>query len=325
MVKPITLLMGPETAMRDEAVRATEKELFADRSSLELNKHAYLAGSDSFNDALTQSQTAPFLAEKRLVILQEVENLEDAERKALVAHLKNLPSHAVWILSTSEPKAKNAFLTELTKIARVVPCQAPYKDADVLAWIRKKASEKGKPIDFDAAEALYQMTGKEMTQLESRVEQLALYAGERSQIRREDVEAVGGESIYEGSFTLFDAVTTGRFDAAYKSLKRLMENGAKAQELIGALSWRFERNVKIRELVERGYGQEEICAALNLNRFYAAGEIQQAKAFDSGMTRRSLDVLMECDRAIKRGLLEPEMALEKCLLGLNEVKTQRKA
>ena len=37
------------------------------------------------------------------------------------------------------------------------------------------------------------------------------------------------------------------------------------------------------------------------------------------------DFIDECDRSIKRGLLEPETALEKCLLGLNEIKAQRKA
>jgi len=325
MVKPITLLMGPEAALRDEALHSIEKELFPDRSSRDLNTHSCLAGSDDLSEAITQSRTAPFLADKRLILLQEAQNLEDSERKTLLAFLKETPPLAVWIISTDEVKAKNVFFTELTKIARVVSCQAPYKDAEILAWIRKKAAERGKTFEISAAEMLYQLTGREITQLELRIEQLAVYTGEKNAISQDDVEALCGESVYGGSFDLFDSVVSGRFGAAYKSLKKLLENGAKAQELIGALAWRFERNVKIRELLERGYGQEEICSTLGIKWFFASREIGQARASDAGMIRRQLDVLLECDRSIKRGLLEPELALEKCLLGLNEIKAQSKS
>lgn len=319
VVPPITLLVGTESALRDEAVGQIRDALFKDTSSRDLNSHLFTAGQDALSEILMLAGTAPFLASRRLVILKEVENLEDAEKKELLAFLAHEPKFACWVLMTDETSTtKSAFLGGLGRLAKVVNCQAPYRDSEFKAWIRKRVTEEGKTIAEDAADLLIQRTGRDLSQIGSRIEQLCIYASGRKGILLKDVEDLCGESAEESAFNLYEALERGDFETAFKGLSKLLEEGAKPHEVIGAMVWRFERNARIKNLLDQGETPADIGYALRINRFFLEREIGQARRLNAGKFGRQLSALSECDQSIKRGLSEPAAALEKCFLALNQ-------
>ena len=316
---PVTLLLGREEVLREPEIRSIERALFRDPSQRDLNRHAVSGSDTGLSEILTLAETAPFLAEKRLIILREADRLKADDQKTLLAHLK-APRFSIWVLVSDEARPKAALFRELAKTARVVMCQAPYKDADVLAWIRKKAAERKKQMEGDAAWLLLELCGRDLGQLEMRIEQLCLLKGADEKVRRTDVEALApASSAAQTAFYLYEMLEKGRPEAAWKILKKLKEDGAKPLEILGGLIWRFERDVRIRNLLDRGAGAADAAEALGLSGYQAGRDVERARALDKRRAQKGLALLAECDAAIKRGTLEPELALERCLLGLYEM------
>ncbi|MDD5595640.1 MAG: hypothetical protein PHY94_05290 [Candidatus Omnitrophica bacterium] len=83
------------------------------------------------------------------------------------------------------------------------------------------------------------------------------------------------------TFALNRQIEVGKIDAALRLLNELLQNGEKAERIMGGLRYTWERD--IRRPVE---------------------------------LKQKLKLLLNCDLEIKRGKLKPELALEKLVIGL---------
>jgi len=316
---PITLLVGKETILRDEALRRIQSTLFKDPSSLDLNQHRFDASRDDFSEILTQAQTAPFLAQKRLVIVDQVDALKDKERKALLEQLEHEQSYSVWVLMTDERSAKTSFLKKLAEIAEVIPCEAPYKEGEVKLWIRKQCEAEGRTLEPQALAILFELIGKNMSALKLAIEQLAIYTHGKQVIAAQDVEQLLGESAEQNVFELYDALKAKRLDLAIKILNRLKAQGKRHYEIIGSLVWQFDRVLRIKNLISQGLGVAEVAGELRIHRFFAEQSVRRARSLSESTLRKDLQALLSCDLSIKRGIVREDLAVERCLLSLNEV------
>jgi DNA polymerase-3 subunit delta len=314
----VTVLAGPEAVLRDEALRALESAVFSNPSERELNRHLFRASETPLADVIGQALTAPFLAPKRLVVLDEADALARADRELLLRHLKG-GTPAVWAVLTEEANAaRSAFLAELGRLGRVVPCQAPYRDTDIARWAEARARRLGKALDGEAAALLVERAGRNLTDLASRLEALALYV-KGPAIGTGDVEALVGESVSRTAFYLSDALDRRDFASAWRTLRRLLDEGARPHEILGALAWRFDRSVRLKNLKDLGQGFAEATAALGVSRAFAGEEWAAAGRLGRARAEGKLRVLWESDSRLKRGLVEPVQAAEGCVLALNEV------
>jgi len=319
VIPPITLLVGKETVLRDERISRIQKTLFKDKSVRDLNQHTLNASRQPLTEILTHAQTVPFLSEKRLLIVEGVDTLPERDRKLFLKHLKSSPRFAVWILMTDAKNTRSAFLKQLAGMAEVVSCEAPYKDGEVKGWIRKKFAEVKKAVEPRAVEIIFEFIGKNLTSLAHAVEQLTLYTSDRKTVTAEDVEALLGESADQNIFNLYDALKAKRLNEALKILHRLKTQGRRPHEIIASLTWQFDRVLRIKNLLNQGLGAADIAAELRIHAFFAEQAIRRARGLKAESLKKDLRVLLDCDISVKRGLLREDLALEKCVLSLNEV------
>lgn len=316
------LLVGDEVCLRDEVIRSVERELFPDPSLRDLNSHSYSAISHALSHVFTQAETAPFLAKRRLVIVKDIERFNKENQRALVLYLQKTQRQVLWLFVSGESKISgSAFLSSLAKISRVVSCQAPFKESEVKDWIRSRCLRSGKQIDEEAVDVLWQRVGRNLTELASRIEELALFSGERGRLRAEDVEALIGESADRNAFYLYDALHHRRFSPAYRTLRRLEEQGSRPHEILGGLIWRFDRDVRVKNLLEQGLDASAISRRLGISGYYVDREINAARRVNARKADAKMRVLRGADTLMKRGGIPPRLALERCLLGLYEAES----
>jgi len=314
---PLVFLVGKETALRDEEIHGIQKQLFKDASSRQLNTHFFDASDGSLKAAVDIARTAPFLAGKRLVVLKEIEELSKEDQTELLRMLAEPQPFAQWVLTTAEPKVtKSGFLSEVAKHSRVVSCEAPYREGDLRGWVRKQFQKEGKDITAEALELLSELCGRNVSELASKVEQLAVHAGSAPRIERESVEALVGPSLSRTAFDLYEAVARRDGVFAFETVRKLAEDGSKPIEILSALAWRHERNMKIKNLLAGGLPPADVGRKLGIHSYYLEGEIGQAKRMSAEKARQFIGILLACDGEIKRGLLEANLSLEKCLLSL---------
>ncbi len=318
MVKrPVTLLLGEEVVLRDEHVRGIAEKLFPDESTRKLNFDSFTAGETPLMEIIGRAQTRPFLAEKRLIVLKGLDRLADEDKKTLVGHLRNPAVFTVWVVQVDSPQAvQRGPLHDLMGFARVVRAMTPAGEGEVKLWLRRRLEARGKSMDGPAMDLLLERVGKSCTLLALRLDELTLYAGDRPRLTRGDVEALIGDSAQASAFQLYEALAEARYADALKILYRLKGEGVHPLEILGALVWRWDRDMRLRNMLDRGLGAGEVSRELRIPDYYRDRALRRARDISPERAERELGALLECDRMVKTGELEASLALDRCVLEL---------
>ncbi len=309
------LLIGKERLAKKEFLLDLRQKNFKDPSAQAMNSQEWDAADDGALGAfLDFAQTAPFLAEKRMAVLWQVEELEAEDQKRLLSFLKNPPAAVVLVFSSDETGTKKRkILQELEAAVTLITCHTPF-DKDLPAWIETRARRFGGTIARDAARALAEKAGKDTQLLSNALEQLLLFAHPRTAVTTADVEALMGKYAEEDIFTIAEEIFAKNTKGALEKTEQLMNEGVRAPEIIGVLAGQFERMKQAADMLERGASPAEVASAMRVHSFFQAKFFLQLKKISKRGVQQAQKRLLDCDTAFKQGRLGEKIALEKFIL-----------
>jgi DNA polymerase III subunit delta len=221
---------GAEDVLKDEAVRAvTDRAL--DPSLRDFNLDQRTAAQLDPESLLTLCTTLPMMAERRVVVLREIEGVKRKPkvRAALIKYLERPAPETVLVLvqgSGEESEDK-----ELARLACAVSCDAlPPERAQ--KWVQRRAESLGVALEEEAVEHLVRSVGAELGGLLSELQKLASLPVGAPLTARQVGEIVGvrhGETVFDWRDALFD----GRTGRAVQLLHSLLDQpGSSAVKLV---------------------------------------------------------------------------------------------
>jgi hypothetical protein len=104
----------------------------------------------------------------------------------------------------------------------------------VVGWLRERARAAGVDLAPDAAQALVELVGEDLTRLAAEIEKASLYAAGERRVSEEDVRALAGETRTRQYWELTQALEEGRRADALRLASQLL--GAGDEPLI-LLAW----------------------------------------------------------------------------------------
>ena len=191
----LRIFWGPDNFTRGEAVARLKTELDSD-GMLSANTTILDGAHLDFDALIAACDTVPFLAEHRLVI---VENLlaqgesrparrrpprrgaaaTDAQPTAierLAAYAATMPPSTILLLLEGDIRRDGAALAALSTAGEAT--YFPRKGGqDLRAWVSERAKASGAALDPAAQALLIESTGGELWLIAQEIEKLALYAG----------------------------------------------------------------------------------------------------------------------------------------------------
>ncbi len=308
------LLIGRERYLKKEFVRELREKIFPAGSDPSLNSQEFSAGSHKLGAVLDFLSTAPFLADRRLAVLWDLEELEEDDREGLLEAIGRMPASAVLVLVSEATNAKkDAFLAALSERCELVACHPPF-EKDLPGWVAARAKRYGKRFEPDAVRGLIERAGREVSSLGSAMEQLSVYVGERASVTGVDVAALLGRSAQEDIFALSDLVFEGKSDAAVRVMRSLLADGAHPIEVLGAFAGQLERLRRASQAIRSGKAPREAAAQAGVHPFFQEKFLSQVRRVTEAKIRSLQTGLWRCDREIKSGSVPDELALERWLL-----------
>jgi DNA polymerase-3 subunit delta len=320
------ILTGPDDFSLNEALEEIKGGL-GDRSLLAPNT-SVLDGKQVTPDQLRAvCQAMPFLAEKRLVIVEgllerfETRAKSGRQKKApktpaqqndykpLVALVDGLPDSTVLVLVDGEIKKGSHLYKELLPRAKVRAF--PFLRNDELRqWIKKRIAGEGGSISPPALDLLARLVGSNLWLMAGEVAKLVLYASGR-RIEEDDVRAVVGYSQQASVFAMVDAILESRAGAGQQALQQLLQAGVAPAYLLFMLSRQVRLLVQTKELVKEGRPEVEIQDRLGLTQeFVWRKTVEQANRYSLGRLKELYHKLLEADLAIKTGKYNDELVLD---------------
>lgn len=205
---PVYFFHGEDDFLKDARVREVV-EAAVDPSTRDFNLELR-RGPDLDSSAMDSLlSTPPMLAERRVVVVREVDKLKKDARKLLESYLKHPAPDTVLLLVAPAGAKADKLLADRSTAVEFAPLTADR----VLKWLTYQAETVlGRPITPDAATLLMEAVGTDLAQLALELEKLASYA--TGQIDEAAVSAVVGVRRGESVGALLDAVAARDAGAA---------------------------------------------------------------------------------------------------------------
>ena len=152
--------------------------------------------------------------------------------------------------------------------------------------------------------------GSDLWTLDQEIEKLSLFASGRS-IEESDVQEMVNQVREANIFAAVDALIEGRAGAALGLLHQLLEDGRDVSYIIAMTERQLRLLALARDYLDRGTPQRELGSRLGVSsQFVLRKTIEQAQRVTRQEIADQYRKLLEADLAIKRGILEPALALE---------------
>jgi DNA polymerase-3 subunit delta len=322
------IIYGPEPFLRREALQKLKAGLDTD-GSLQTNTLTLDGRQTTAQEIMGACDTAPFLGEKRLVIVEELFQgagragrakrsrrtaaEPDSEPPAgpwqpLVDYVDRMPASSVLVLIGGEVAAGNPLLEALQAKAKVERCAVLGRKGLPL-WISQRARAMGLKLEGRSAGLLADLTGDDLWALSGELEKLKAYAGDRA-VREEDIRLLVSAARKQMGYSLADAVVEGKPAQAMRLLHRLLEQGDVPQVILSTVAGRFRRLAIAREMIDTGATGQAIGRRLQTGGFALEKLLEQAPRYPLPAIRAAYDRLIEAELDVKRGVYDETLSLE---------------
>jgi DNA polymerase-3 subunit delta len=248
----------------------------------------------------------------RLVVVEGVERWRKPDVDAVTAYLADPVPGAVLALVAGEPPRSDALAKAVTKVGQILNFDAP-KPRDLPAWVRAQFEARGAEVDNDAARALVEIVGDDLSGLATEADKIATWAGGRP-ITRAAVEALATPAREATAWALTDAWG----DRDLSALLAACEAELERRDPFG-ISTRLAAHVglvrNVQRLAAEGLPGREIAKRLKLHEFRVRKALGHADRYSEDELDAAVVRLAALDAAIKgASRLPSELALTRTLV-----------
>ncbi|MFH1647257.1 MAG: DNA polymerase III subunit delta [Chloroflexota bacterium] len=271
------------------------------------------------------ADTVPFLAEKRLVIVEgllerfeppnrtvrkktsrQSENLEAC--RAIAESAARIPDFTEVVVLGGRVGGTNPMLRALSALTKVKVFPL-LKDDSLRRWIEQRVSGAGGAIAQGAVDLLVTFVGRDLWTMASEVDKLAMFAGER-RIEEADVREVVSGAREANVFAMIDAIMESRVGRAEELFQQLLREGAAPSQLLAMLARQVRLIFQVKELRGQRVPRNEIQSRLGLKSDFVVRKAwEQGDRYTTSRLREVYHRLLETDLSIKTGKYEGELAL----------------
>ena len=314
-LRPVYLLWGAETLLLDRALAEIEKQALLG-AMVEFNCDRFRAREASAAEAAAAAQTLPMMAERRLVVVKELEAWRAEEQEKLVPYLEAPSPSTCLVLVAEEVDARRKLAKAVSAVGALVEFKHPYP-AQVPELLKEMAARHDKGLEPEALDLLIELKGNHLQMLEQELEKLALYVGDTKTITREQVAESVADTKLSVVFEFTDAVGERDTEKALRVFTRMMETGEAPLAVLGMVARHFRLLWKIQALQQQRKSAAEMAQETGLNRFILEKTyLTQAKNFRPGDLGRLSSALADLDYALKSSSSDREALFERTVIEL---------
>jgi DNA polymerase III subunit delta len=232
--QPVYVLSGDEDFLKRLARERIISIALGDTDPA-LAVSVYSGDKLDFSTIRNELDTLPFLAPRRVVVVENADPFVTNHRPSLEQYLTKPSTVGVLILDAKT-------FPETTKLAKALPdgakivSKAPWASklpAWCVEWARTHHKKK---LDHEAAEMLVDLVGSGMGLLDQELGKLASAIGASETIAAEDVAKLVGRSKAADVFRIMDAIGEGRPGEALSILEDLFAEGEDPMAIMGPLT-----------------------------------------------------------------------------------------
>jgi len=225
----------------------------------ELQEERFLIGEQTWTDVIDEARSVPlmFLSYRLIVVLVQkgkADRISEAEKKRVNEYLADPPAQTILIIIYRGKIPGNSalvrFFSSQTQSVRSREVKRLREDG-LQAWIEYKLRANGRQAERGAINRLLEFAGNDMAHLDSEIEKIITFLGDKKTMELDDVNQVSGwvKSFFEWEFT--DSLEKADYEQCLLVLDKLVsKEGVAAGQIAKLISW-FLRDILFAKLALR--------------------------------------------------------------------------
>ncbi len=315
------LLCGEDTYRSRQKLSAMRERFSSTRDSTGLNAVLFSAKGADMDEVAASFFASPFLAERKLLILDGFLRAPAASQERLKEMLGRKPESTNVIFYEdvgSEELAKSPLLP-LMKAQKFTEECMKLVGPNLEKFAIEECAARGVTLSPRSARALVSIVGEDSWQMHEEIEKLCAYAKANgtTAVTDEMLDTLVPGTREESLFALIDACTEGRCADAAAMLERMLGSGTSALQVVAMLEKQYRTMIAVADLVERGERDKNAVAKrVGIHPFPASKAMNAVRRHSPAALRLRYDELLEIELKMKTSAAQPN-----ALLGLWLAKT----
>ncbi|MBQ3934021.1 MAG: DNA polymerase III subunit delta [Elusimicrobiaceae bacterium] len=299
-IAPVYLFSGDDLFRKQEITKQIISTLKTDEFNLTQED---CQQTKDIGEVLTLANTMPAFADKRVIVLNNIDKLTKNPLAALINYLQNPLNTTCLVLFHNDYKKfkKNRALTSALSEDSAEVLFDELKGASLQKWLKENFASKGLKINSDTLFMLEELVGADLTALTMEIEKLSLLLAKREDktVTEEDLLSSIGYSKEENPFALNNAVLSLNKKEALKIIDNLLKAGEEPIAILNKISNPAMKLFRIKRLAEAGVPAFQITSQAGLLPWESRLVSVARNLPPSSVMLRAIDKIIEADLAFK--------------------------
>ncbi len=324
--KRVYLLYGEQDYLRLHYKNALKSAIVREGDNF---NYSYFEGKGIDANAVFDTiLTVPFMAEKRLVIVEnsgwfggrqsksgkdeEAAGSEDDSKDngdIVLKIINSVPEETVLVFVESAVDKRKKSFQAVTK-AGVSEEYSHRTDEQLMGWLAGIAKASGKNITASTANYILDECGRDMITLKNEMDKLTAYTYDRDVITIKDVDAVCSREVNEKIFDMIDAMAANNQKAALKVYFDLLILRESPFFILSLLSRQFRQMLAIKDGLNRNESLNDIKYRLSLKDYPANKMSGQVRRMTYSGIKARVEACAKTETDIKSGNIIDRIGVE---------------
>lgn len=313
---PVYLFYGEEDFLAEEAAQAVIENALTP-SQREFNLDVVYGGETDARDIISHASSFPMMSDRRVVLVREMDRL--ANKELLSGYIENPSSTTCLVLLSEKPDFRKKLYVSAKRFGRAFEFKPLYEN-QVPEWITGRLKRRGCTIDGEACKILAAYTGTSLRDIQSEIDKLITYLGDRKVITADDVREAVGMSKEFNVFELQKHVGAKNLGKSAEILERMVDAGESAVMIVAALTRYFVSVWRLSELVRKGASSQEQSREAGINPYFLREYLAVLQRYSLQEIEHAFELLATADEKIKTTMMDHKQILLMAIIQLTEQK-----
>ncbi|MBP5702775.1 MAG: DNA polymerase III subunit delta [Lachnospiraceae bacterium] len=324
------LLFGCERYLRNFYEKKLISALGGSRD--DMNTNIFDTNPVSAADVISQAQTLPFFADRRIVVVR-YSGFFKKNSDELADFIGEAPDTTTFIFVEDDADARLKLYKQIAKHGLCVEFTTQ-SDRYLLQNIGAYLKKNNKRMSEDDARYMLDVIGNDMGRLMSELEKLISYALEKEVVTREDIDAICSRNIEDRIFEMIDSIMKKDIRTCLERYEDLLALRIAPVKIIVMLQNQFLWMLQLKSMYDSGYNSRDIIenvaykketdpetgavkkARGSIGEFQVKIYLEQALRMETSELQKAITLCERADESFKTGKMNERMAVEVLMAGL---------
>lgn len=305
-------LHGEEDYLVSEILKLLRDKI-VDPSMADFNYTDVSSKDISINELVNSCNTLPMFSDKRFIVCRDSELIKEKDADVLLVYLDNPSESTVLALVGSGEFKSRKLNAKLQEKYAQVKAKKIYEN-EIPFYLKTIARKYGKDISQKAIQYFTFFSGESLFEIDSEIQKVATYIGDKKEIDEKDFEAVLFTTRKDSIFKLMDSFSAKDVKNSIIVLTRLIDSGEPEILIFNMLAKQIKTMLQAKVLAGEKKERGAISKELGIPYFKEATFFNSLKNFTIEELKRIHQSLVSTDYNIKYSKLDKKITLEKFIL-----------